>query len=296
VRDRLAALIAAVVAACAAPADRAASDGATASAPAAADAGDSGAPGAPPAWSPAFGDVIVFAVGDQAVLQRPAAAGLLTTVTPGGELQLLSRGGATAGRWTGAADTVVACRGGVAVTIDGSATWALGLEARAVTPLALVGLDAGGRGDSARVVAEITRLVAALPDDSTSAFASAPFVVRDAVRFTPDTTVEAVAAVLTRTLPVEADPRAEFVVVIAERNAGRPRGGWAVAYVDRTAGAEDVVETPDLLAAVRMHGTALPTLFVGADGPEGTQVRLLERAVTGGAWRERWRSDPASCR
>ena len=152
-------------------------------------------------------------------------------------------------------------------------------------------LEGMPRADSARLAADIARVVSALPDTGDSTFTGRPFLVRAAYRFRIGSGVEGVAADVMRTVNQEANPRAEHLLVVAERETG---GRWTAAYVERASGHEETLEVSELLAAVLVGGVEWPTLVLARDYGDGTAYALVEREGTR-RWKVRWSSAYAGC-
>lgn len=171
--------------------------------------------------------------------------------------------------------------------------WSFALSPGVGAPLAIDGTGDISPKDSAAESVLVSKLVSALPDDSTSLpFRGLPVVVRDVWRVgLPDKTILLVAIAM-RSINVESNPRAQVVTIVAEPDPGNV-GGWKVAYLHRNAGPEDRVEGSDLLAAVLLHGVQ-PILAFVREGDRVAQVDLVERTASG-IWRRRWSSDALSC-
>ena len=174
--------------------------------------------------------------------------------------------------------------------------WSLALSPGIAKPLEIDGVGELLPRDSAQLVVRISRMVSAMPEDSTSTpFRGLPIVVRDAWRFRAagDSAV-VVIAVATRTLNVESNPRVEAVTVIAE--SGTPAGTTELRLVfsRRDAGPEDRVEGTDLLAAFQLRN-AHSAVALLREGEAGRQVEIVER-ISAAVWRTRWSSASYSCR
>jgi hypothetical protein len=199
---------------------------------------------------------------------------------------------------TGPAIRACAWRRHASVTeADGRAApngWALALAPGIATPVGIDGVGDLLPRDSANLVARISRLVSAIPEDSLSApFRGLPIVVRDAWRFQlADSTIVSIA-IATRSLNVESNPRAEAITLIAEPDSSAGAGQWRTAYSERTAGPEDRVEGIDLLAAFTVHGGRVAVALL-REGDGGPQVEIVER-TSPGVWTARWSSVALPC-
>jgi hypothetical protein len=92
----------------------------------------------------------------------------------------------------------------------------------------------------------------------------------------------------------EASPQEEQTLLIAERDSGVTAGPYQLAYAERGSGREEQVATPEVLAAVRVAGSAQPLVVLVRDNEDGVVYALLER--TGGRrWRVRWTSSVTRC-
>jgi hypothetical protein len=160
------------------------------------------------------------------------------------------------------------------------------------TPIALRPIESLASPDSARLAAQLTRLAASLPNDTAGAFHGLPFVIRAAHIFTPETGVESVVAEIVRRVNVEANPREETLLLIAERDS--TSGGWRVAYSERASGDEVQVERATPLAAVKLGAAALPTLVLERAGADWVAYALIQRHRDG-RWRESWESAYSGC-
>lgn len=175
---------------------------------------------------------------------------------------------------------------------EGAGTaWTVAFVAGRVRAIALDSIDGMTSADSARLAAEVARVVSALPDTGDSTFAGRPFLVRRAFRFPIAEGTDGFVADVMRTVNQEANPRAEHLLVVAEREAG---GRWRAAYVERAAGHEETLEVSEVLAAATVGGAQWPTLVLARDYGDGTAYALLERQGPR-QWRVRWSSAYAGC-
>jgi hypothetical protein len=175
-----------------------------------------------------------------------------------------------------------------------SDAWHVGLAAGRATVLPLDSIDVLSGSDSARVVADITRLASALPDDTADTFRGLPFVIQQMRRFAPVAGVEALVAELARRISVEAAPREERLFLLAERRPDSRDARYQILYHERDAGPEDTVEAIDVLAALRLDSSGTPILVRIHDVAKGNRFSVLERE-SGGVWRLSWMSAYAGC-
>jgi hypothetical protein len=172
--------------------------------------------------------------------------------------------------------------------------WTVGFTAGAATPIRLDSAAAFAPTDSARLAAEVARLAAALPNDTSAGLRGVPFAVREMRRFSPARGVEAVVATVTRKLNVEASPLAEEIVLVAERDSAGPANAFTTAYFSRSSATEELVQTTDVLAAVHLGSARTPTLVVSRLMDDGSFYSVLQR-VGPRQWRLRWTSAYTGC-
>ena len=168
------------------------------------------------------------------------------------------------------------------------ASWTVAFVKGRVQPVPLDSIEALPRPDSARLAADVTRLASALPNDTARAFRGIPFAVRRAYRFAVPG-AEALAADVVRTLNQEAAPLEQHTLLIAERDSADTQGRYRAVYHERRAGAEEAVESTDVLAAVRFSQARRLALVLAREGAEASAYTLLERHAPG-RWRVRWTS------
>jgi hypothetical protein len=172
--------------------------------------------------------------------------------------------------------------------------WAVGFVNGRVTALPLDSVDVLSSRDSVALVAEASRLASSITLPSGPAFQGLRFTVHDIRRFEATPGVQALVAHLTRRVNQEASPQEEQTLLIAERDSGATSGPYQVAYSERSSGREEQVVAPEVLAAVRIAGSAQPSLVIARDGDDGIVYALLER--TGRRrWRVRWTSSVTRC-
>jgi hypothetical protein len=81
------------------------------------------------------------------------------------------------------------------------------------------------------------------------------------------------------------------VLLVLERDAA---GAYQPAFVERTSGPEETVETFEVLAAVTVGPARTLTLVLSRDTDDGGVFELLERAGPR-EWKRRWTSAYAGC-
>lgn len=176
---------------------------------------------------------------------------------------------------------------------DPTTDWTVAFLSGRAKALPLDTVESMSHADSARLAADITRLVSTVPDDTSRTFRGIPFSVRTAYRFTPVAGVEAVVADVVRTLNQEANPLEEHTLVVGERAAGSA-APYRLAYREVTAGSDETLESSDVLAAVSIGSPAHIALVLGREGYESNAYALLERHADG-KWRLRWTSAHTGC-
>ena len=261
-------------------------------------------------WDPAIAGPVLFVGGAEGGAAAVVFPGLTdSTFTDsttfalapldGQRVELFARGGRVAQARVPAATALPqegdACLAWPSVTLQGTSPgWLVGFLTGHARAIPLDSIEHLTGADSAQLAAEAARLASLIPNDTAVAFVGLPFVVRTAYRFAPAPGVEALVADVVRRIAQEANPREQHVLLIAERPAGARAARYRLAYQARTSGAEDAVETREVLAAVRLGPTGTPTLVLGLTYYEGNAYMLVER--TGDlAWRERWSSAYAGC-
>jgi hypothetical protein len=183
----------------------------------------------------------------------------------------------------------------VQTTMGGEAGsgWTVAFLKGRAKALALDTIESMTHADSARLAADITRLVSTVPNDTARTFRGIPFSVRTAYRFIPVAGVEAVVADVVRTLNQEANPLEEHTLVVGERPAGS-NAPYKLAYREVTAGSDETLESSDVLAAVAIGSPPHIDLVLAREGYESNAYALLQRQPDG-SWRLRWTSAHTGC-
>jgi hypothetical protein len=176
---------------------------------------------------------------------------------------------------------------------DSMPGWTVGFLKGRAKALSLDTIETMAHADSAKLAADITRLVSTVPNDTARTFRGIPFSVRTAYRFTPVPGVEAVVADVVRKLNQEANPLEEHTLVVGERPAGS-NAPYRLAYREVTAGSDETLESSDVLAAVAIGSPPHIDLVLARDGYESNAYALLERQRDG-KWRRRWMSAHTGC-
>jgi hypothetical protein len=176
---------------------------------------------------------------------------------------------------------------------DTGSGWTVAFLKGHAKALALDTVESMAHADSAKLAADITRLVSTVPNDTARTFRGIPFSVRTAYRFTPVPGVETVVADVVRTLNQEANPLEEHTLVVGERAAGS-NAPYRLAYREVTAGSDETLESSDVLAAVAIGNPPHVDLVLAREGYESNAYALLERQPNG-SWRLRWTSAHTGC-
>ena len=273
-------------------------------------------PGATSTWDPRLGPVLLVAgaapdlvnivvgdstrAGSDTVTEREAIAirstpALLIGHSDSVQLGILQEAKATRGEddteCTGWPTWRIApARGGASL-----APWTIGFVGATVQPVRMDSVEGLSRTDSARLAAEVTRLASTLPAATGDRLVGLPFTVTSLWRFRAGPAVEGVAANLVRRVNQEARPLEERTLLIAERDSSRRDERFNLAYYDRTQGAEETVESRDVLAITRTSADAQPTLLIARDFGDGMAYAMVQRDPSG-RWREKWRSARGHCK
>src|SRR5919108_2026378 len=173
----------------------------------------------------------------------------------------------------------------VVLSADSALDWTVAFQRGVSTPIVLHPIEALASPDSARLAAQLTRLAALLPNDTSRVFHGLPFVIRAAHRFTPVDGAEAVVAEIARRVNVEANPREETLLLIAER--ANASAEWRVVYSERASGDEVRVEGATALAAVKLGMSRMPSVVLERAGLDWITYALVQR-LPDGEWRESW--------
>jgi hypothetical protein len=176
---------------------------------------------------------------------------------------------------------------------DAESGWTVAFLKGHAKALPLDTVETMPHADSAKLVADITRLVSTAPNDTSHTFRGIPYSVRTAYRFTPVAGVETVVADVVRTLNQEANPLEEHTLIIGERPAGS-NAPYRLAYREITSGSDETLESSDVLAAVAMGSPPHIDLVLARDGYESNAYSLVERQPNG-KWRLRWTSAHTGC-
>ena len=170
--------------------------------------------------------------------------------------------------------------------------WSVGFIGGVVSPLPIDSTETLSHADSASLVVWMNRLASALPNDSTGRFAGLAFVVRGIWRLSLPTGQQVVVSNLLRQINQEATPLQESTFLVAERNASDST--YATAYFERSFGAEETLQSRDLLAGALLGPNRNATLIVARDFGDSTAYGIIERGDDN-KWRPRWSSARRHC-
>jgi len=179
-------------------------------------------------------------------------------------------------------------KGQLASSVPGG--WKVGLEKGRAAGMRLRSLDGMQGEDSTRLISEVLNIATHLTGGST-VFNGIPFFVRKAYRLeTP--ALGLIVAEIVRKINEEANPREEHLLLLAERSAGER--DFHLAFHVRSAGAEESLETSDVLAGFTLIKSSRPAVVVTFDYEDGGKIGLLERNSEG-EWKLVWKSAYSGC-
>lgn len=169
--------------------------------------------------------------------------------------------------------------------------WRVAFEKGRAIGLPLDSLEGMNGADSARFVANVLQAVKSFGGEGDPAFRGIPYFVRKGYQLAlPSSSVLVAEAV--RRINEEANPREEHLLLLAERPTNN--AAYRVGFHKRSAGAEESLETSEILAAVRFATSNRPAIVIAFDHEDGRKVGLLEQEASGN-WRIVWKSAYADC-
>lgn len=265
-----------------------------------------------PAWDSAAGPVflVVGANAQQAAVIVPGvdtAASLDTVTFDLARYRSMSLDLFSGGRRLGAAnvganvalDVPEDCSAWPVVRLNGvaadssSTSWQIAFASDRFQVLAIDSLSTFPRTDSLRLVNELARVASAAPGDTVQAMRGIPFVVRRAYRAMLPGGIGAVIAEVGRALNQEANPIQEHLLIIAERDSSAKE--YRLAYLERSSGGEEMLESSELLLIGVPRGRAQPMVLLARYLGDGVVYSMLDRTAPDGKWRLRWSSPYAGC-
>lgn len=266
-------------------------------------------PAAPPGagWDSAAGSALVIAAGmgsDTVAVLRPDFVQGRYTDTSTFDLRALSHTHLDLFARSGAVGSAtlmsgVYRRSGTGCTswplariTDSTSHWQVALESGRALGIPVDSIAGMPPQDSARVVSAVKHAAAMSLGRSDSVFGGLPFLVRRAYRFRLGSTT-AIAALLQRSIPSEADPREEQLFLIAEP-VSPGDSTYQAAFLRRSSGDAHPAQVTSLLAAITLRANHRPMLVVSNEYEDGGTVSMIERLAPG-RWRESWKSGYTGC-
>jgi hypothetical protein len=169
--------------------------------------------------------------------------------------------------------------------------WKVALKKGKAIGLLLDSMEAMAGPDSARLVADIQNAALSLTDGGDRVFRGIPFFVRKGYRLTtPASSVVIGDAV--RKINEEANPREEHLFLLAERSGDDTV--YRVGFHLRSAGAEEALETSEILAVLRLVQSGRLVMVITFDYEDGGRIGLLER-LEANNWQVIWKSAYTDC-
>jgi hypothetical protein len=171
------------------------------------------------------------------------------------------------------------------------APWTAAFAAGRITVMPLDSIEGLPPRDSARFAADLTRLAAGLPDDTSATFRTLPFVVLRAWR-TQRADQGFAVATLVRRLNQEDRPLEERLVLVVNMPGNDVRQ-WSVGWHERASGREEELIVAEPLLAFRAVGANDMRILFGRDDGVAPGAAVLTRV--GGTWTVLWESAVAGC-
>jgi hypothetical protein len=248
-------------------------------------------------WDEAAGPLLLVAASSPATAyvvtpDSATAPAQLASLPRPASVTLFGRGGTVQTAELSSVSESGACAVGPLSAAPPPRPWSIGFIGGVIAPLALDSTDAISKADSSTLVVSINRLASALPNDTAGRFAGLPFAVRSLWRFTIPNGPLAVVASVSRQISQEAMPLQEHTLLIAERAAADTV--FATAYWERSYGAEETIESRDVLAGALIGVDRTPALFLIRDYGDATAYGLIERGGDS-RWHRRWTSARRHC-
>ena len=174
-----------------------------------------------------------------------------------------------------------------------STPWGVGFIGGHPAPLTVDSMAEMTKQDSSALTRVAYRLASTVPNGPKSRFTGLPFAVVQLWRMKLPDGATALAATLRRQINQEDSPLEERTFIIAESDATAP-DGYGLMYSEQASGAEETVESRELLAAVIFPPSNAVDLVVSHDFGDETSYSIVER-VGRGRWVVRWASRRFSC-
>ena len=248
-------------------------------------------------WDDAAGPVLLVAASSPAMAYIVATdsaseSAQLSQLPHPASVTLFGRGGTVQTADLSARGDTNGCALGTLSAAPPPRPWSIGFIGGVIAPLPVDSTQAISPSDSSALVVAVNRLASALPNDPAGRFAGLPFAIQSLWRFTIPNGPLVVVATVTRQLAQEATPLQEHTLLVAERAPGDTV--FTTAYSERSYGAEETIESRDLLAGALVGVARTPALFLVRDYGQTTAYGLLERG-SDGKWHRRWTSTRRHC-
>jgi hypothetical protein len=169
--------------------------------------------------------------------------------------------------------------------------WKVALEKGKAIGLPLDSMEGMAGPDSARFVTDIQKAALSLTDGADPVFRGIPFFVRKGYRLTTSTSSVVIGDAV-RKINEEANPREEHLFLLAERSGDDTV--YRVGFHSRSAGAEESLETSEILAALRLTRSGRLAMVITFDYEDGGKIGLLERLAANN-WQVVWKSAYTDC-
>jgi hypothetical protein len=252
----------------------------------------------PQLWDSSAGTVLLVA-GDaptESVVVPPdtaTASATLASVPRPASVTLLGRGGTVQSAELQPPAESLACHAWTVSAAPPPRPWSIGFVGGVVAPQPMDSIESLGRADSLALTAVVTRLASGLPNDPAGRFSGLPFITRTLWRFTIPSGHEVLVGILVRQINQEATPLQERTLLIAERDRATNDSTFALAYHERAYGAEETIETSEVLGGALIGPGRRPTLVVSRDFGNAVGYSFIDRED--GRWRARWSSGRRTC-
>lgn len=171
--------------------------------------------------------------------------------------------------------------------------WGVGFIGGSPAPLKVDSIAGMTRQDSSALTRVAYRLASTVPNGRGSRFTGLPFAIVQLWRARLPDGSTAVAATLRRQINQEDSPLEERTFIVAESDPTAP-DGYALMYSEQSSGAEETVESRELLAAVIFPPATAVDFIVAHDFGDQTSYSIIER-VARSRWVVRWASRRFSC-
>lgn len=248
-------------------------------------------------WDPSAGSVLLVVADtpERAYVVLPdsaTASTALSNIPHPASVTLFSRAGSVQ---MAELPALVDTTGCIVATLNAAPpprSWNIGFIGGVVAPIPMDSAASVSQADSVTLVTWLNRLASALPNDSAGRFAGLPFVVRALWRFDAPNGTQTVIGNLVRQINQEATPLQERTFLIAERTPNDTT--YTTAYSERSYGAEETIESRDVLAGAALGPNRNAAIVIVRDYGDATAYGIIERGDDG-KWRHRWMSARRHC-